>query len=88
MFKMKGMYDEDWCESDDDETMDDKIDEIRGTIDKGDCLWCHKHNGMKYHPEGYFFCDACEMMCDEDTYYMWHLGYDVTATDGDNEYLL
>ncbi len=88
MFKTKGMYDEDWCESDDDKTMDDEIDEIRGTIDKGDCLWCHKHNGMKYDPQGFFFCDSCNMMCEEDTYYMWYLGYDVTATDGDDEYLL
>ena len=85
---MDGMYDENWIESDDDETMDDKIEKIRGTIDKGDCLWCNSRNGMKYYPEGYFLCDRCNMMCEEDTYYMWYLGYDVSATDGDTEYIL
>lgn len=88
MRKMDGMYDEDWIESDDDETMDDKIEKIRGTIDEGDCLWCHQHNGMKYDPQGFFLCDSCNMMCEEDTYYMWNLGYDVTADDGDTEFLL
>ena len=88
MRKMDGMYDEYWTESDDDETMDDKIEKIRGTIDEGDYLWCHQHNGMKYDPQGFFFCDSCNMMCKEDTYYMWYLGYDVTADDGDTEFLL
>lgn len=88
MSMMDGMYDENWIESDDYETMDDKIEKIRGTIDKGDCLWCNRRSGMKYYPEGYFLCDRCNMMCEEDTYYMWYLGYDVSATDGDTEYIL
>lgn len=73
--------DVDWSEIGECEFMDteDEIEEringIRGTIGRGDCLYCYGKNSMKYEPAGFFYCDKCKSMTDEDFYYRWCLGY-------------
>lgn len=62
---------------DSDETIDAAINGLKGTIGRGDCLYCNAKNGMKYDPCGFFYCDKCKGILDEDIYYRWAAGYPI-----------
>lgn len=74
--------DEDFDENE--EQLDKAVEAMRGTINKGDCCWCHESNSMRYNPLGYFLCKKCNMMVDEDIYYRWKLGAEVEYTEWDD----
>ena len=59
------------------ESIDEAIDRLRGTIGRGDCLYCNAKNGMKYDGFICFICSECGNSVHEDTYYRWAAGYPV-----------
>ena len=68
-------------ELDENEDPEEVIDKIRGTIGRGDCLYCNAKNAMEY--EGYicFICNKCGNSVHEDIYYRWAAGYPIEFED-------
>lgn len=62
---------------DSEEDVDEAIDRLRGTIGRGDCLYCNAKNGMKYDGFICFVCSECGNSVHEDAYYRWAAGYPV-----------
>lgn len=65
---------------DEEATMEADIEELRGTISEGSCLFCNKGR-MKYTAEVCFICDKCGKSVHEDIYYQWAAGYPVEFID-------
>lgn len=67
----------DYEEIDEDEDPEEVIAKLRGTIGRGDCVYCSAKNGMEY--DGYicFVCSSCGMTILEDMYYRWAAGYGI-----------
>lgn len=57
--------------------VEDAVEKLRGTILKGDCLFCNAVNGMKYEGDICFVCSKCGNSTHEDIYYMWVAGFPV-----------
>ena len=64
-------------ELDENETPEDAIERLRGTIGRGDCLYCGGHLTMTYEGNICFVCSKCGMSVHEDTYYLWAAGYNI-----------
>lgn len=50
------------------------INELRGTVGRGDCMYCGAKNGMVYEGHICFICNICGMGVHEDLYYRWLAG--------------
>lgn len=61
--------------------LDDILEELRGNIGRGDCIYCGAKNGMKY--EGYicFICSECGRSIHEELYYRWLAGETIEFED-------
>lgn len=78
MDEWEGYYEEN---DDNAEEIYEAIEELRGTIGRGDCIFCGAKNAMVYDGEVCFICNECGLSCHEDTYYAWAAGYDIETTD-------
>lgn len=63
---------------DENEDPEEVIEKLRGTIGKGDCIYCSAKNGMKYDGFICFICSECGNSVHEDLYYRWAAGYPIT----------
>lgn len=87
MHKKRGEYDviyeydfEDsrcYEELDENEDVEEIIERLRGTIGRGDCIYCGAKNGMEYEGHVCFICNTCEKSVHEDLYYRWAAGYSI-----------
>lgn len=68
-------------EVDENEDPDEAIEKIRGTIGRGDCLYCYAKNGMIYDGFICFICSVCKRSVHEDIYYRWAAGYSIEFED-------
>lgn len=50
------------------------VNELRGMVIRGDCMYCGAKNGMVYEGDICFICSNCEMGVHEDLYYRWLAG--------------
>lgn len=58
-------------ELDENEDVENKIDRIRGTIGRGDCMLCGAIDAMRYEGGVCFVCSKCGESVHEDIYYRW-----------------
>lgn len=63
------------------ENLEDSIDELRGNIGRGDCLYCGSKHAMIYTGNICFICNKCSMSVHEDTYYRWAAGENIEFED-------
>jgi len=68
----------DYPEIDEFQMMKD-IDELRGTIAEGSCLFCD--GKMVYTAKCCFICEKCGKSVHEDIYYQWAAGYPLDFED-------
>lgn len=54
-----------------------EIEELRGNVTRGSCLYCHEPNGMIYEGNICFVCTKCNQSVHEDLYYRWLVGGDI-----------
>lgn len=66
---------------DENEDPEDVIERFRGTIGRGDCLYCNAKNAMEYEGHICFICSACGKSVHEDIYYRWAAGYPIEFED-------
>lgn len=68
-------------ELDENEDPEELIDKLRGTIGRGDCLYCNAKNAMEYEGHICFICKECGNSVHEDIYYRWAAGYPIEFED-------
>lgn len=68
-------------ELDENESIDDAIEELRGTIGRGDCLYCDGKLTMEYEGSICFICSKCGKSVHEDIYYAWAAGAAIEFED-------
>ena len=66
-------------ELDENEDEEEVIDRIKGTIGRGDCMYCGSNNAMEYEGHICFICNVCGKSVHEDIYYRWAAGYPIEA---------
>lgn len=71
----------DYEELDENESPESKMERLRGTIGRGDCVYCGAKNAMEYEGHICFVCSKCGKSVHEDIYYRWAAGYDITFED-------
>lgn len=64
-------------ELDENEDEEEAIDRLRGTIGRGDCIYCNAKNSMEYEGHICFICTECGKSVHEDIYYRWAAGYSI-----------
>ena len=64
-------------ELDENENEEEAINRIKGTIGRGDCIYCGSNNAMEYEGHICFICNVCGKSVHEDTYYRWAAGYSI-----------
>ena len=94
MFSRKDVYDYDDVYDEDDqgyyedfdtsEDPEEVIEKMRGTVVKGDCIYCGGKHTMSYEGDVCFVCSECKKSIHEDLYYLWLAGYNIDLED--NEY--
>lgn len=70
-----------YTDLDENEDPEDAIEELRGTIGRGDCMFCDGKQTMEYEGQVCFICSTCGKAVHEDLYYRWLLGYPITFED-------
>lgn len=68
-------------ELDENEDADEIIDRLKGTIGRGDCIYCGTSNSMEYEGHICFICTSCGKSVHEDIYYRWAAGYTIEIED-------
>lgn len=68
---------DDYEELDENEDPEELIEKLRGTISRGDCLYCNAKNAMEYDGVICFICNKCGKSVHEDIYYRWAAGYPI-----------
>jgi transposase-like protein len=68
-------------ELDENEDPEDIIEELRGCIGRGDCLYCDAKNAMEHEGHICFICKECGKSVHEDIYYRWAAGYPIEFED-------
>ena len=61
--------------------LDELIEELRGTIGRGTCLYCGKPNAMVYEGNVCFICEECGKSTHENIYYRWLAGGSIEFED-------
>lgn len=64
-----------------DEELELAIDAMKGTIEKGDCLYCGEEDSMIYTGNICFICNKCQKSVHEDTFYACRLGLPFVSED-------
>ena len=64
-------------ELDANESIDERIAKLKGTIGRGDCVYYGAKNGMEYVGHICFICKECGKSIQEELYYYWEIGYDI-----------
>ncbi len=57
--------------------LEERIEKLRGTIGRGDCVYCGAKNAMVYEGHICFVCRQCNRSIHEDLYYRWAAGEDI-----------
>lgn len=60
-----------------DKSIEDLVEELRGTIGRGECVYCGAKNAMEYIGGICFICKECGKSVHEDLYYHWAANYDI-----------
>lgn len=68
-------------ELDENESLEEAVERLRGTIGRGDCLYCGAKDAMTYEGKICFVCSKCGRSTHEDIYYQWAAGYDIEFED-------
>jgi hypothetical protein len=68
-------------ELDENEDPEEVVERLKGTIGRGDCIYCGGKNTMEYEGHICFICSVCGKAVHEDTYYRWAAGYDIDFED-------
>ena len=68
-------------ELDENESIENIAEELRGTIGRGDCLYCGAKNAMIYEGNICFICNKCGKSVHEDIYYRWAAGGEIKFED-------
>lgn len=68
-------------ELDENEDPEDAIERLRGTIARGNCIYCGGKLTMTYEGNICFVCSKCKKSVYEDIYYRWIAGYPVEFED-------
>lgn len=68
-------------ELDENEDPEEVIEQLRGTVGRGDCIYCDGKNTMEYEGHICYICSKCGKSVHEDTYYLWLAGYEITFTE-------
>lgn len=68
-------------ELDENEDIEVTINKLRGTVGRGDCLYCGGKNAMIYTGDICFVCDKCDKSVHEDIYYRWIAGEEIVFDD-------
>ena len=63
------------------EDEEDAIEQLRGTISKGDCIYPGCSGEMVYVGHICFVCSTCGKSVHEDVYYRWAAGYTIEFED-------
>lgn len=63
------------------DSIEDAIDKLKGTIGRGDCMFCGAKNGMEYEGHICYICKVCGKAVHEDLYYAWAAGYEIKSED-------
>lgn len=71
----------DYEEPDENDDPEDVIELLRGTIGRGDCLYCNAEHAMEYEGHICFICSKCGKSVHEDIYYRWAAGYPIEFED-------
>lgn len=64
-------------DSDTEDEISNKIDELKGNIGRGDCIYCGAKDSMEYVGNICFICSKCGKSVHEDIYYAWIAGYEI-----------
>ncbi len=79
---MDGLIDEyDDLYDDSNDKIYEMIEMLRGTIERGDCLYCGGKLSMEYTGNVCFICSKCAKSVHEDVYYAWAAGYDISPDE-------
>lgn len=65
------------------EDIDEIVENLRGTIPRGDCMLCGGKMTMEYVGGICFQCSKCGQGVHEDIYYRWVAGVDFDDDDDD-----
>lgn len=71
----------DYSDLSENEDPEDVIDSLRGTIGRGDCIYCDSKDSMEYDGFVCFICSHCGKSVHEDIYYRWAAGYPIDFDD-------
>ena len=64
-----------------DVSIEDAIEELRGNVGRGPCIYCGGKNTMTYEGDICFICSKCNMGVHEDIYYRWLAGETIEFED-------
>lgn len=73
--------DENWEQEESEDEIEEDIKTYWGTIDKGDCIFCHAKDAMKNYDEVCFVCNKCKQSIDYKGYLIWASGHQITFED-------
>lgn len=59
------------------ESPEEVIERIKGTVGRGTCIYCNTKDTMEYEGTICFICTKCGMSIHEDSYYRWLAGYPI-----------
>lgn len=63
------------------DSIEEKIEKLKGNISRGDCLYCNSNNTMEYEGHICFICSKCGNAVHEDIYYRWAAGCTIKFED-------
>lgn len=72
---------EDFYDGAEEEYYDNAIEELRGTVGRGPCIYCGAKNAMIYEGNICFVCTECNTSIHEDLYYRWLAGGTIQIDD-------
>lgn len=83
--KHNDLYDENSYESiyelEEEEYYDNAIEDLRGNVGRGTCIYCGGENTMQYEGHICFICTNCGRSVHEDIYYRWLAGDNIEMED-------
>lgn len=83
-----GIYDDDLgfdpSEVDENPDPEDVVEELRGTVNRGPCMFCYENDAMVNNDDVCFICEKCGESIDYEGYLYWLAGYQLEFNEGDN----
>lgn len=62
-------------------SIEEAIEDLRGNVGRGACIYCYAPNAMTYEGHVCFICNVCGRSVHEDIYYRWLAGDDIEFDD-------